>query len=178
MKRGPTPRELAVTFIIVDLSHERLMGVQRIGFDEIFHAGENTPPGEGIGRSVELPHSDAERQRMIVGHPGPAILPGPPGINYRISRDEKGDYHVQAGLTVHDAKDFVWVGGGPRNAPDALRLGWHEGLCGGYFKSSPPATLSPREGNSGVFLLPDITRPKYAVCYVVAESGAALEKGH
>jgi hypothetical protein len=64
------------------------------------------------------------------------------GVSYEIARDSSGKLSVYAILF--------------RTNEDSI------------FSRSVP--LVPREGESGVFLLPDETHPKYAVCFVVTSA--------
>lgn len=157
---------LAVTFGVFDLSENRAMDVQQIAFDELLPPTADRVSGGGVGRGVSLPNSPFERQRLIFGTAGAVILPGAPGIGFSLCRDESGRYIIDACLHVHHTQDFIWVQGGPRNETEALRQGWRA-TGRSYYKHGHTVVLEPRVGESGVFLLPDKSDPKYAVCYVV-----------
>lgn len=136
---------LAVTFFGANLCTQSPLDTHAIPLNSIPPVSE--APGE-FGMSPSVTNGG----RHWIGIAGVASSEkwySPEHVRYTIFRDSKGNLSVQASLVAAKYSDKNY------NIEDI---------------DSPPLPLVPREGESGVFLLPDETHPKYAVCFVVTSA--------
>lgn len=149
----PDQQALAVTFFGTNLYTQSPLDTRIIPLEEI-------PPVSEVPGEFAMWPSVTNGGRHWTGIAGVASSEkwySPEHVRYTIFRDSKGNLSVQASLVA---------------AKDSDRDDDIEDI------DSPSLSLVPREGESGVFLLPDETHPKYAVCFVVTSAPpSGPEKG-